>query len=216
MLNIEEQKKFVETFGNRWYLRDLDYLPEPLECYPHNLKSSCVKELNEGKVGRIFNSWDDACEASNKVREILGLEKYDFNYKRKRKDDIKVNIFHMPIEMSEETLSEKISKILRHLDVEYYTSFGDTALFDEDYTKIKNWLLQSFWDMRHIAMIDYHTVYVGDKIGSEYNIAKLQRLYDNPLAEVHSHLEIYLPSGEMRLKLNVYFRELDKWYEVEV
>ena len=72
-MNSEEQKKFVERYGHNWYLRDFDYLPEPLENCPHNISDRYMKTLMEGETAIIFDSLEDAYTASNNVRTALGL-----------------------------------------------------------------------------------------------------------------------------------------------
>ena len=72
-MNSEKQKKFVERYGHKWYLRDFDYLPEPLEYSHYDISDRYMKVLKEGETAIIFDTLEDATKASNTVRTSLGL-----------------------------------------------------------------------------------------------------------------------------------------------
>ena len=79
MIPRNNQEKFIEKFGHLWYLRDFDFLPEPLELYMHNLKYSYINECLMMHVGKIFITKEEAIEASRKIRNQLGLVKFRYN-----------------------------------------------------------------------------------------------------------------------------------------
>ena len=57
-----------------WFLRDLDFLPEKLsERYPKLSR----KVLKHKEHFALFKTKEEALEAANKVRELLGLYKVD-------------------------------------------------------------------------------------------------------------------------------------------
>ena len=79
MIPQKNRQKFYDRFGEVYYLRDFDFLPEPIVNYPENLKYSyilgCLNNLPN--YGRLFQTRREAAEASNRVRETLGLPKWD-------------------------------------------------------------------------------------------------------------------------------------------
>lgn len=67
-------KKFVQKWGNLWYLREFDYLPEHLAFYPHNLRK---EQIEYGvKNWAFFNDYEKAVQASIEVRKVLGLKQH--------------------------------------------------------------------------------------------------------------------------------------------
>lgn len=79
MIPQKNRQKFYDRFGEVYYLRAFDFLPEPIANYPENLKYSyilgCLNNLPD--YGRVFQTRREAAEASNRVRETLGLPKWD-------------------------------------------------------------------------------------------------------------------------------------------
>lgn len=77
MIPSKNPKKFVEEYGNWWYLREFDYLPEPLEYYDRNLNPSALCFImcsaKESGCWRLFDNEEEAKKASCRVRETLGL-----------------------------------------------------------------------------------------------------------------------------------------------
>ena len=65
--------KFIEKYGYKWYLRDFDYYPYPLEFYPHEFGKNQWEGVKENKL-KIFDNLNDAMLASYDVRSRLGLE----------------------------------------------------------------------------------------------------------------------------------------------
>ena len=74
-----KQERFIEKFGYWWYIRDLDFLPQPCEDYMQAFKMS-GKWLDLIKEGKwiAFNNFETACQASNTIRKSMGMTEYDF------------------------------------------------------------------------------------------------------------------------------------------
>lgn len=74
-----KKERFIEKFGYWWYIRDLDFLPQPCEDYMQAFKMS-GKWLDLIKEGKwiAFNDFETACQASNTIRKSMGMTEYDF------------------------------------------------------------------------------------------------------------------------------------------
>lgn len=79
MIPSKNRQKFYDRFGEVYYLREFDFLPEPIVIYPQNLKygyiEGCIAEKHG--YGKLFYTREEAADASNRVRETLGLPKWD-------------------------------------------------------------------------------------------------------------------------------------------
>ena len=75
MVPLKNKKKFVQEYGNLWYLREFDHLPEPLELYDKDINDTVLELIKDGKFDgwAIFNSLGDAKSASAAVRRLLGI-----------------------------------------------------------------------------------------------------------------------------------------------
>lgn len=74
MIPKNNKDKFIEKYGNLWYLREFDFMPENLADYHNNLTESRMKiALSEPKKWAIYDNYDKALAASIKVRVALGL-----------------------------------------------------------------------------------------------------------------------------------------------
>lgn len=77
MIPNKNPKRFIEEYGNWWYLREFDYFPEPLEYYNKELNHNAIQLILNSKERdcgwRLFDNIMDAKKASNEVREALGL-----------------------------------------------------------------------------------------------------------------------------------------------
>ena len=78
MVPCNNPEEFVREHGHWWYLREFDFLPEPLEFYDGYLSSNAIELIYESRFNykkwALFTTLKDAREASNKVRKTLGLE----------------------------------------------------------------------------------------------------------------------------------------------
>lgn len=74
-----KQERFIKKFGYWWYIRDLDFLPQPCEDNMQAFKMS-GKWLDLVKEGKwiAFNDFETACQASNTIRKSMGMTEYDF------------------------------------------------------------------------------------------------------------------------------------------
>ena len=74
-----KRERFIEKFGYWWYIRDLDFLPQPCEDHMEAFKMS-GKWLDLIKEGKwiAFNNFETACQASNTIRKSMGMTEYDF------------------------------------------------------------------------------------------------------------------------------------------
>lgn len=77
--NKSKREKFIEKFGHWWYIRDLDFLPQPCEDYMKAFKmdGKWLDLVNEGKW-KAFNNLEEARKASNAIRKIMNMEEYKF------------------------------------------------------------------------------------------------------------------------------------------
>lgn len=74
-----KREKFIEKFGHWWYIRDLDFLPQPCEDYMKAFKmdGKWLDLVNKGGW-KAFNNLEEARKASNAIRKIMGMEEYKF------------------------------------------------------------------------------------------------------------------------------------------
>lgn len=73
MIPRNNKKKFIEKYGYKWYLRDFDYYPAPLE----NMWMEWGENQWDGvrkNTLKVFDNMNDAYLASYEVRKLLGLE----------------------------------------------------------------------------------------------------------------------------------------------
>ena len=73
MIPKNNKEKFVEKYGNWWYLRDLDFLVENLADCEYNMTYERMDIVFDGKLWAVYDNYDEAVEASKKVRRVLGL-----------------------------------------------------------------------------------------------------------------------------------------------
>ena len=78
MVPCNNPEEFIIKHGHWWYLREFDFLPEPLEFYDGYLSRESM-ELIYGsqfsyKKWALFTTLKEARKASNNVRKILGLD----------------------------------------------------------------------------------------------------------------------------------------------
>lgn len=80
MIPRKNREKFVKKYGNLWYLRDLDLLVENLADCGYNMTENrmVVARMTYPKVFAVYGRYDEAVEASRKVRETLGLMPADY------------------------------------------------------------------------------------------------------------------------------------------
>ena len=74
-----KQERFIEKFGHWWYIRDLDFLPQPCEDYMKAFKmdGKWLNLVNEGRW-KAFNNLEEARKASNIIRKAMGMKEYIF------------------------------------------------------------------------------------------------------------------------------------------
>jgi len=74
-----KRERFIEKFGHWWYIRDLDFLPQPCEDYMKAFKmdGKWLDLVNEGKW-KAFNNLEEARKASNIIRKAMGMKEYIF------------------------------------------------------------------------------------------------------------------------------------------
>ena len=89
MIPRNNQKKFIEEYGHLWYIREFDYLPEPLEYYDRNISTLFMREAAKG-LFELFRTKESADEASYQIRKERGIKPYSFNEElmNKHKNDI--------------------------------------------------------------------------------------------------------------------------------
>ena len=78
MIPKNNPEKFITTYGNWWYLREFDYLPEPLEYYNKNISSEFMSCVKEGKFD-LFQSLEDAKLASYEIRKERNMIPFTFD-----------------------------------------------------------------------------------------------------------------------------------------
>ena len=81
MIPSKNKQKFYDRFGEVYYLREFDFLPEPIVMYPQNLKYDYIEGCIAEKYGygKLFYTREEAANASNKVREMFGMPKIDLS-----------------------------------------------------------------------------------------------------------------------------------------
>lgn len=72
MIPKNNPEKFVKQYGKWWYLREFDYLPEPLEYYENNITLQFMQEVHKGRFD-IFSSKEEALEASYQIRKLRNI-----------------------------------------------------------------------------------------------------------------------------------------------
>ena len=72
MIPNKNPKEFVDTFGEWWYLREFDYLPEPLELYNRNITLEFMLEAKQGTFD-LFKTKEEAIIASLLIRLQRGM-----------------------------------------------------------------------------------------------------------------------------------------------
>ena len=80
-----KKERFIEKFGYWWYIRDLDFLPQPCEDNMQAFKMS-GKWLDLIKKGTwiAFNNFESACQASNTIRKTMGMKDELIKYNKER------------------------------------------------------------------------------------------------------------------------------------
>lgn len=73
MIPKNNKKKFIEKYGNWWYLRDFDFLVENLANSGYNMTVERMKVIMGKKSWAVYDNYYEAVEASKKVRSALGL-----------------------------------------------------------------------------------------------------------------------------------------------
>ncbi len=73
MIPKNNKEKFVKKYGNWWFLRDLDFLVENLADCGYNMTYERMDVVFDGKLWAVYDDYDEAVEASKKVRKVLGL-----------------------------------------------------------------------------------------------------------------------------------------------
>lgn len=73
MIPKNNKKKFIEKYGNWWYLRDFDFLVENLANSGYNMTVERMKVIMGKKSWAVYDNYNEAVEASKKVRSALGL-----------------------------------------------------------------------------------------------------------------------------------------------
>lgn len=91
MIPINDPEKFVERWGNWWYIREFDYLPAPLEYYNMNITSKFMQEVVHRNF-ELFRSKEEALETSYQIRKLRNIRPYSFDEKtmENHKNDNKI------------------------------------------------------------------------------------------------------------------------------
>lgn len=79
MVPNKNPEKFVEKYGQKWFLREFDFLPERLEFYNRNLSKDAINEIQRGVNWKVFDNLEEAKKASDAARVAVGLKPY-FSY----------------------------------------------------------------------------------------------------------------------------------------
>lgn len=75
MIPRNNPEKFVEKYGDLWYLREFDYLPEQLKYYSHNIRANFMKNVQkEDRLFDIFHTREEAQKASDDIRRVRELQ----------------------------------------------------------------------------------------------------------------------------------------------
>ena len=80
MIPRNNPEKFIERWGNWWYIREFDYLPEPLEYYERNITTEFMNEVAKGTF-ELFRTKEKALEASYQIRKFRNMNPYSFDEK---------------------------------------------------------------------------------------------------------------------------------------
>lgn len=78
MVPRNNPKKFVERWGEWWYIREFDYLPEPLKYYDRNISTLFMREAANGHFD-LFRTREAAMDASYHIRLERGIEPFSFD-----------------------------------------------------------------------------------------------------------------------------------------
>lgn len=75
MIPKNNREKFIGKYGNWWYLRDLDLMPENLADCGYNITIERMRTvMKTPRQWAVYDNYGEAVEASIKARMELGLE----------------------------------------------------------------------------------------------------------------------------------------------
>jgi hypothetical protein len=80
MIPKKNKKKFVEEYGNWWYLREFDFRVENLADYEYPISIEMMRIICERKEcdWMVYNNYNDAVRASKYVRSSFGLPEINY------------------------------------------------------------------------------------------------------------------------------------------
>ena len=78
MIPKNNQQKFIEKYGELYYIREFDYLPEPLKYYDRNISTEFMKNVEEGHF-ELFKTKEEAANASYEIRRLRGIVPFSFD-----------------------------------------------------------------------------------------------------------------------------------------
>ena len=73
MIPYKNKEKFIELYGNWWYLRDFDFLVENLADSQYDMTAERMRIVRSKERWAVYDDYDKAVSASMSVRRALGL-----------------------------------------------------------------------------------------------------------------------------------------------
>jgi hypothetical protein len=74
MIPKKDIERFEKTYGEWWFLREFDFLPEKLSYYGMNITSEFFDEARKNNF-LLFRFREEAEKVSDEVRELTGIAK---------------------------------------------------------------------------------------------------------------------------------------------
>lgn len=78
MIPRDNRNLFKNRYGEWWYLREFDYLPESILDYSKNISASFIHSWKKDKVFDLFETKEEAIAASYKIRRERGLMPFPY------------------------------------------------------------------------------------------------------------------------------------------
>ena len=75
----DNKELFKKMEGEKWYLRDFDYLPEPLSERSSSINYDII-DCFKRNIFKWFNTYDECAKVSCEIRKILGINDINDEY----------------------------------------------------------------------------------------------------------------------------------------
>ena len=72
--------KFIDAYGDWWFIREFDYLPQQLKYYDKSITQEFMKYALLNKFD-LFANKEEALEASYQIRKFRNIKPYSFDEK---------------------------------------------------------------------------------------------------------------------------------------